>query len=204
MRMAERDIKEGIKGLRGYGVRKAGGRRDGTGGGESSGAPGGGVAAVGADDVAGFSLAEVGATCLNRCWVVSKKQSACLGGEAAGARIGVAILSVDAAWSDKVVPAPINITFRSHGRVATCGGTKLRFVNSAKKLGHLTLLSIHLVIDLLLFGLLGIKAALFGPMFLRHSFGVGRKLFPFEITAVVRLLNGFHFEGAAGLGGLFD
>ena len=84
-----------------------------------------------------------------------------------------------------------------------CGGPKLRFVNSTKKLSHLTLLSIHLVIDLLLFGLLGVKAALFGPMFLRHSFGVGRKLFPFEITAVVRLLNGFHVEGAAGLGGLF-
>ena len=44
--------------------------------GESSGAPGGGVAAVGADDVARFSLAEVGATCLNRCGVVSKEQSA--------------------------------------------------------------------------------------------------------------------------------
>ena len=141
--------------------------------GESSGAPGRGVAAVGADDVAGFSLAEVGAARLNRCGVVSKKQSACLGGEAAGARIGVAILSVDAAWSDKVVPAPINITFRSHGRVATCGGTKLRFVNSAKKLGHLTLLSIHLVIDLLLLGHLGVVPLLLSLLFLEAALGLG-------------------------------
>ena len=44
--------------------------------GESSGAPGGGVAAVGADDVARYSLAEVGATGLNRRRVISKKQSA--------------------------------------------------------------------------------------------------------------------------------
>ena len=44
--------------------------------GGSSGAPGGGVAAVGADDVARFSLAEEGATGLNRRRVISKKQSA--------------------------------------------------------------------------------------------------------------------------------
>ena len=37
-------------------------------------------------------------------------------------------------------------------------------------------------------------------MLLGHSFRVRGELFPFEIAAVVRLLNGFHFEGAAGLG----
>ena len=79
--------------------------------GESSGAPGGGVAAVGADNVSRFSLAEVGATCLNRCWVVSKEQSACLGGEAAGARIGVPSFGVDPTWGNKVVSATKNITF---------------------------------------------------------------------------------------------
>ena len=81
----------------------------------SSGAPGGGVAAVGADDVAGLSLREVGAAGLNGGAFVAKEERACLGGEAARARIGVAILSVDPAWGDKVVSAPINITFRSHG-----------------------------------------------------------------------------------------
>ena len=79
--------------------------------GHSSGAPGGGVAAVGTDDVARFSLAKVGATCLNRCWVVSKKQSACLGSEAIGSRIGVPSFGVDPTWGNKVVSATENITF---------------------------------------------------------------------------------------------
>ena len=78
---------------------------------ESSGAPGGGVAAVGGDDEARFSLAEVGATCLNRCRVVSKEQGACLGGEAVRARIGVPSFGVDPAWGDKVVSATENIAF---------------------------------------------------------------------------------------------
>jgi len=41
--------------------------------GESSAAPGGGVAAVGGDDEARLSLAEVGTTCLNRRRVISKE-----------------------------------------------------------------------------------------------------------------------------------
>ena len=44
--------------------------------GESSGAPGGGVAAVGADDVPRFPLAEICSTGLNRRRVISKEQSA--------------------------------------------------------------------------------------------------------------------------------
>ena len=78
---------------------------------ESSGAPGGGVAAVRGDDEARFSLAEVGAACLDSCWVVSKKQCACLGGEAARARIGVPSFGIDPLRGDKIVSATENITF---------------------------------------------------------------------------------------------
>ena len=83
--------------------------------GESSGAPGGGVAAVGGDDEARFSLAEVGTTGLNRRRVISKEQSACLGGEASGACIGVPTLGIDPFRGDEVVPTSENITFGSHG-----------------------------------------------------------------------------------------
>ena len=83
--------------------------------GESSRAPGGGVAAVGADDEARFSLAEVGATCLNRCWVVSKEQSACLGGETGGSRIGVPSFGIDPLRGDEIVSAPENIAFAGNG-----------------------------------------------------------------------------------------
>ena len=144
--------------------------------GESSGAPGGGVAAVGADDVAGFALAEICSTGLNRRRVISKEQSACLGGKAIGSRIGVPSFGIDPLRGDEVVPTSENITFGSHGRVATCGGTKLRFVNSAKKLGHLTLLSIHLVIDLLLFGHLGVVPLLLSLLSLEAALGLGHEL----------------------------
>ena len=166
----------------------------------SSGAPGGGVATVRADDEAGLSLRKVGATGLNGGAFVAKEEGACLGGEAVGSGIGVPIFGINPSRGDKVVPAPINITFRSHARVAASGGAKLRLINSTEKFGHFTLFLVHFVIDGLLLGLLGIKPALFRPMFLGHSFRVRGELFPFEIAAVVRLLNGFHFEGAAGLG----
>ena len=83
--------------------------------GESSGAPGGGVAAVGADDEARFSFAEVGATCLNRRRVISKEQSAWLGGEAGGARVGVPSFGIDPLRGDEVVSATENITFGGNG-----------------------------------------------------------------------------------------
>ena len=79
--------------------------------GESSGAPGGGVVAIGGDNEARFSLAEVGATGLNRRRVVSKEQSSCLGSEAIGPCIGVPSFGVDPAWGNKVVSATENITF---------------------------------------------------------------------------------------------
>ena len=79
--------------------------------GESSGAPGGGVAAGGADDVSRLATGKKGATSLNRCPFVSKEQIACLGGETGGSRIGVPCLGVDSAWGDKVVSAAENITF---------------------------------------------------------------------------------------------
>ena len=82
---------------------------------DSSGAPGGGVAAVGGDNEARFSLAEVGATCLNRRRIISKEQSACLGGEAGGSRISVPSFGVDPAWGDKVVSATENIAFGGNG-----------------------------------------------------------------------------------------
>ena len=80
----------------------------------SSGAPGGGVATVGADDEAGLSLAKVGATGLNGGAFVAKEEGACLGGEAVGSGIGVPIFGINPSRGDKVVPAPINITFRGH------------------------------------------------------------------------------------------
>ena len=83
--------------------------------GESSGAPGGGVAAVGADDVARFSLAKVGATCLNRCGVVSKKQSARLGGDAVRSGKDIPTLGIDPLRGDEVVSATENITFGGNG-----------------------------------------------------------------------------------------
>ena len=168
--------------------------------GESSGAPSGVVATVGADDEAGLSLREVGAAGLNGGAFVAKEEGACLGSDAVRSGKGVPIFGIDPAWGDKVVSAPINITFRSHARVATGGGAKFRLVNSTEKFGHFTLFLVHFVVDGLLLGLLGIEPALFRPMFLGHSFRVGGKLFPFEISAVVRLLNGLHFEGAPRLG----
>ena len=83
--------------------------------GESSGAPGRGVAAVGADDVARFSLAEVGATCLNRRRVISKEQSARLGGDAVRSGKDIPTLGIDPFRGDEVVPTSENITFGSHG-----------------------------------------------------------------------------------------
>ena len=77
--------------------------------------PGGGVAATGGDDEAGLTLCKIGATGLNRCPFVSKEQSACLGGKAAGSRIGVSRLGVDPAWGDEVVAAPKNIAFGGDG-----------------------------------------------------------------------------------------
>ena len=83
--------------------------------GESSGAPSGVVATVGADDEAGLSLREVGAAGLNGGAFVAKEEGAGLGGEAIGSGIGVPIFGINPSRGDKVVPAPINITFRSHG-----------------------------------------------------------------------------------------
>jgi len=135
----------------------------------SSGAPCGGVASVRGDDEAGFALAEVGATCLDGGALVPEEKCACLGGEAARARIGVPSFSVDPLRGDEVVSAPINITVRSHGRVATCGSAKLSFVNSAQKLGHLTLLTIHFVVDFLLLGHLDATLFLLGLLFLEAA-----------------------------------
>ena len=81
----------------------------------SSRAPGGGVAAVGGDDVARFSLAKVGATGLNRCRVISKEQSACLGGDAVRSGKDIPTLGIDPFRGDEVVPTSENITFGSHG-----------------------------------------------------------------------------------------
>ena len=83
--------------------------------GESSGAPSGVVATVGADDEAGLTFAEVGATGLDGGAFVAKEEGACLGSDAVRSGKGVPIFGIDPAWGDKVVSAPINITFRSHG-----------------------------------------------------------------------------------------
>ena len=80
----------------------------------SSGAPSGVVATVGADDEAGLSLAKVGAARLDGGAFVAKEEGACLGGEAVGSGIGVPIFGINPSRGDKVVPAPINITFRGH------------------------------------------------------------------------------------------
>ena len=138
-----------------------------------SGAPGGGVAAVGADDVPRFPVAKICAARLDGGALVPKEKCACLGSETARPRIGVPTLGVDSLRGDEVVSAPINIAIRSHGRVATCGGSKLRFVNSAQKLSHLTLLSIHLVIDLLLLGHLGTALFLLGLLPLKTALALG-------------------------------
>ena len=83
--------------------------------GESSGAPGGGVAAGGADDVSRLGTGKKGATGLNRCPFISKEQIACLGGETGRSRIGVPCLGVDSGRGDKVVSAPENIAFAGNG-----------------------------------------------------------------------------------------
>ena len=70
---------------------------------ESSRAPGGGVAAVGANDVPRATVGKIGTACLDCCPVVSKEEVACLGGDAVRSGIDVPILAVDSAWGDEVV-----------------------------------------------------------------------------------------------------
>ena len=142
----------------------------------SSGAPGGGIAGVGGDDVARLAFAKVGAARLYGGALVSEEKCACLGGEAARARIGVPSFGVDPLRGDEGISASINIAVGSHGRVATCGGTKLSFVNAAQKLGHLALLTVHFVIDGLLLSHLSTALFLLSLLSLKAALALGHKL----------------------------
>jgi len=82
---------------------------------ESSGAPGGGVAAVGANDVARFSLCEKSASGLDGGALVPEEQVACLGGDAVRSGIDVPILAVDSAWGDEVVATTEYISLAGNG-----------------------------------------------------------------------------------------
>ena len=70
---------------------------------DSSGAPGGGVAAVGANDVPRATIGKIGTAGLDCCPVVSEEHVTCLGGDAVRSSIYVPILAVDSAWGDEVV-----------------------------------------------------------------------------------------------------
>jgi len=82
---------------------------------ESSGAPGGGVAAVGANDVPRATIGKIGTACLDCCAVVSEEEVACLGGDAVRSGIDVPILAVDSAWGDEVIATTEYISLAGNG-----------------------------------------------------------------------------------------
>ncbi len=84
----------------------------------------------------------------------------------------------------------------------TGGGAKLRLVNPAEKLGHFTLLSIHLVIDLLLFGHLGAASLLIGLLSLKTALALGHEFRAFLAASFMSLVNGLEAKRAGAEGGL--